>query len=81
MGNGRPGREIPKEYREIVAHLVDTQGWRYDKQRSGHPMLYPPESDKKAFPVPTTPGDQRSLRKFAAQVRRAGGLWPPGRRR
>lgn len=62
MGEDRAGREIPKEHREIVAHLVD-------------------ESDKKAFPVPTTPGDQRSLRKFAAQVRRAGGRWPPGRRR
>jgi hypothetical protein len=27
------GREIPKEYREIVAEIVANQGWRYDASR------------------------------------------------
>ena len=27
----RPGREIPKDYREVVKHLIDNQGWSYAK--------------------------------------------------
>lgn len=69
----RPGREIPKDYRAIVADLVDNQGWRYDSSRKGHPMLYPADRSQSAMPVPTTPGDQRSLLNFRAQVRRKGG--------
>lgn len=74
-----PGKEIPKEYREIVAHQVRTLGWRYDTKRGGHPVLYPADRTKRAIPVPTTPGDHRGLRNFTSLVRQAGGQWPPGR--
>jgi hypothetical protein len=70
------GREIPKEYADIVRALVNRQGWRYDKGGKGHPKVWPPDKSKRALPVPTTPGDQRSLRNFIAQVRRSGGTWP-----
>jgi len=41
MVSDRPGREIPKEYREIVNHQIDQHGWRYDATRKGHPQLIP----------------------------------------
>lgn len=73
MSTDRPGREIPKSYREIVAALID-QGWRYDASGKGHPKLYPADRSQHMIAVPTTPGDQRSLKNFRAQVRRAGGI-------
>ncbi|WP_166345207.1 hypothetical protein [Phytoactinopolyspora limicola] len=76
----RPGREIPKEYRIVAQHQVDTFGWRYDASGKGHPRLYPADITKSPITIAGTPGDQRGLRNFIAQVRRAGGEWPPGRR-
>jgi hypothetical protein len=72
----KPGREIPKEYREIVTHLIDTQGWRYDASRSGHPKLFPADPSQRMIPVPTTPGDRRSFANWASLIKRAGGLLP-----
>jgi hypothetical protein len=71
----RPGRELPREYREIATDLVVQQGWRY---RTGgrHPKLYPADRSQPILTVPTTPSDQRSLRNFIADVRRRGGVWP-----
>lgn len=76
-GGGRPGRELPKEFRGIVSELVDKQGWRYDNgaRRGGHPRLYPPDPAQPPLSVPTTAGDRRSLGNFVAQVRRLGGRW------
>jgi hypothetical protein len=72
-----PGREIPKEYREVVAELVRNQGWRYDNSRSGHPIVLPADTSFRSFAVPTTPGDSRSFKNWVGQVRRSGGHWPP----
>ena len=69
----RAGREVPREYRDLVNDLVDNQGWRYDNQRRGHPMVFPADKSAKAIPVPGTPGDNRSFKNWVAQVRRAGG--------
>ncbi len=71
----RAGNEVPKEYRVIVNEPVDNQGWRMTKAGKGHPKLYAPRGAR-AMPVPTTPGVQRSLRNFTAQVRRGGAIWP-----
>lgn len=71
------GKEIPKEYREIVTHLVANQGWRYDRTHGKHPMVFPADKSKAGIPVPTSPGDQRGLRNFIAMVKRANGVWPP----
>jgi hypothetical protein len=71
----RPGREIPKEYRDVVDHLIDTQRWRYE--RSGrHPRLYPLDRTFRPIPVPTTPGDRRSFENWKHQITRAGGRLP-----
>jgi hypothetical protein len=75
----KPGNEIPKDYRTIVDELVSNQGWRYDNSGHGHPKLFAP-SGARMIPVPTTPSDQRGLRNFISQVRRAGAIWPPGRK-
>ncbi len=81
MMSDRPGKEIPKEYREVVAHQVDALGWRYDSSRKGHPMLFHADRSQSGRSVLTTPGDKRSFRNFVAWVRRASGEWPPERRR
>lgn len=77
MAVERPGREIPKEYREIVNYQIDRHGWRYDATGKKHPVLYPADVAQPALRVPTTPSDQRALRNFRAGVRRCGGTWPP----
>ena len=76
-GNEKPGKELPKEYREIATHMVVGQGWRYDsgRRRGGHPKLFPKDPSKPSITIPTTPGDRRSLKNFTADVRRAGGEW------
>lgn len=74
-----PGREIPKEYREVVEHLVRQQGWRY---RTGgrHSMLFPADPEQRPMAVPGTPGDNRAFRNWLSDVRRRGGKWPPERK-
>lgn len=75
----QPGRELPKEYREIALELVTNQGWRYRWQgrHGGHPQLIPADSTKPILGVPTTPSDKRAIRNFATAVRQRGGKWPP----
>lgn len=81
MTSNRPGREIPKEYREVATELVTNQGWRYVYRGGSHPMLYPADRSKSPMTIPTTPSEKRSFANFLAQVRRAGGVWPPQRRK
>lgn len=78
MGGDRPGKEIPKEYREIVDHQISAYGWRYDPTGKGYPKLYPADRTKRPIAVPKTPSDRRGIKNFAAQIRQAGGEWPPG---
>lgn len=74
-----PGKEIPKEYREVVAELVRNQGWRYDPKRR-HPVLYPEDRSQSPMTVPSTPSDRRGLLNFLTDVRKRGGKWPPERK-
>jgi hypothetical protein len=75
-----PGREIPKEYREVVISLLRTEGWRYDASGKRHPVLYPPDPEKPAVRIPTTPSrSPRAFQNWLAEVRRSGGHWPPMR--
>lgn len=76
-GGDRPGREIPKEYREIVEYLIDQHGWRYSASGKGYPKLYPSDPAMPMMTIPKTPSDRRGLRNFISAVRRAGGTWPP----
>lgn len=75
---GMPGGELPKDYREIVEHLVRSQGWRYDNgsKRGGHPMLYPADVNQRPLAVPTTPGEHRALNNWRSEVRKRGGQLP-----
>ena len=78
----RPGRELPKDYREVASYLVEVLGWRYKAGRRGqHPKLYPSDTAQPVLPVPTTPSDARAFANFLANVRRRGGHWPPRGRR
>jgi hypothetical protein len=78
----KPGKEIPKEYREIVAYQIERLGWRYDPKGKGHPVLYPADKAHGAIRMAQTPSDRRGIKNFVAVVRRAGGIWPPeGRQR
>ncbi len=80
----RPGKEIPKEYREVATELVDNQGWGYNdgRGRGGYPALYPPDKAHRPVAVPMTPSkNKRSFPNWIGQIRRAGGIWPPPRRK
>lgn len=77
MGIARAGREVPKDYREIVNYQIDRHGWRYDATGKKHPVVYPADTGKPPLRVPTTPSDRRGLRNFIGEVRRRGGTWPP----
>lgn len=73
MQTDRAGREIPKDYRAIINHLIDTQGWRYKVRKGGHPVLYPANRQHAPITMPGSPSDHRALDNFKAAVRRAGG--------
>lgn len=75
------GKEIPKDYRDIVNHQIEHLGWRYEKG-GRHPKLYPADITKSPITLASTPSDYRAIKNFIAQIRRAGGQWPPeGKRR
>jgi hypothetical protein len=77
----RPGREIPKDYREVVTYLIDNEGWCYKKAiGSGYPKLLPADSAHTPIKVPKTPSSQRTLSNLLAEIRRKGGHWPPERK-
>jgi hypothetical protein len=77
----RPGREIPKAYREVVTYLIDSGGWGYKKPRGGgYPKLLPADSAQAPIQVPKTPSSQRRYNNWLAEIRRKGGHWPPERK-
>ncbi len=83
MASDTPGREIPKEYRDVASQLVSEQGWRYDagKNRKGHPLLFPADVAKSPIAIPTTPSKSpRAFKNWLAEIRRAGGRWPVERK-
>ena len=81
METDRPGKEIDKEYADVVNFLIDTHGWRYRKPTGGgYPQLLPADMTKPAIRVPKTGHTRgRRLDNWIGQVRRASGRWPPGR--
>lgn len=81
MDTERPGREIPKEYREVVTYLIDCQGWAYRKARGGgYPKLVPADRAQPPIKVPKTPSSNRTYGNWLAEIRRKGGQWPPDRK-
>ena len=76
----RLGREVPKDYREVITHLIDEEGWTYRTPRgAGYPQLLPADPAQPPIKVPKTPSSQRTLRNWLADIRRKGGHWPPER--
>lgn len=58
----RPGKEIPKEYREVVLDLLKLPGWRYaphGNRGKGKPRVWNPVG--KMLCLPNTPSDQKGL--------------------
>lgn len=77
---GRPGKEIPKEYREVVEYQIERHRWRYDASGKGYPQLYPADRDQRPISVPKTPSSRNTLKVFIGKVRQRGGTWPPEER-
>jgi hypothetical protein len=51
----RPGREIDQNYREVITHLIDNEGWRYKKPEGrGYPQLFPARQEYPPIRVPKT---------------------------
>ncbi len=63
------------DLRDIVRAAED-QGFRVERTKRGHIVIYPP--DKRFQPVnfSGTPGDQRSIRNGLAKLRQVGFVWP-----
>lgn len=59
-----------REMRPTVKTAV-RQGWTLDFTKSGHVKMIPPAGGAPIF-ASKTPSDHRSLKNFAAQLRRAG---------
>jgi hypothetical protein len=80
-GTDRPGQEVSKDHREVIKNLIDNQGWRYKKPSGGgYPRLCPADTAQASIKVPKT-GHSRgnAFSNWIADIRRAGGHWPPGR--
>jgi hypothetical protein len=79
-GNGwisRPGRELPKVWREIARMLVDQQGWTYRYKRKGgsHPRVIPPDGGLGvALPTTVTDGDAGHRASYLTALKRAGAV-------
>jgi hypothetical protein len=72
-----PGGELKKDYRIIARHQIKALAWGYDPGTKGkHPRLFPVDKDQPPLMIPGSPGSQRSLTNFIADVRRRGGEWP-----
>lgn len=60
------------------------QGWPVDRTKQGHVRFWPPDGVTPPSIYSGTPGDQRAIRNFLADLRRKGFRWPPegkGRKR
>ncbi len=76
----RPGKEIDKEYADVVNFLIDTHGWRYRLPTGGgYPRLLPADKAKPAICAETGHTRGHAFGNWIGLVRRAGGHWPPGR--
>jgi hypothetical protein len=64
-----------------ITRAAEDQGFRVERIKRGHVVIYPP--DKRFPPVvfSGTPGDQRSIRNGLARLRQAGFIWPWAGRR
>jgi predicted RNA binding protein YcfA (HicA-like mRNA interferase family) len=64
---------LKKELREILRE-ARRQGWRVERTRGGHYMLYAPDG-KNIVVAASTPGKQSSIRETLAEMRSYGFKW------
>jgi hypothetical protein len=70
----RPGKEVSKDYREVITHLIDNEGWDYRKPvGNGYPQLRPANSQASIRVLRTGHTKGRRFGNFVAEVRRNGG--------
>ena len=72
-----PGRELPKDSRDVVNAQRRNFGFRYVWNKKGHPRLYAPNGGWQTLSM--TPSDKRGYKNMVAFVNRNGGEWPPGK--
>lgn len=78
MDTDRPGKEIDKDYRDIVNYQIDRHGWIYKKPAGrGYPRLFPSNKAYGPISIPKTAGSPHSLERLARKIRQRGGTWPP----
>lgn len=72
----RPGRELPKYWRQIALRLIDEQGWTYRYKRKGgssHPRIIPPEGGLGvSLPSTVTEGHTGHRASYLTALKRAG---------
>jgi hypothetical protein len=73
----RPGRELPKYWRQIATYLIDQQGWSYRYKRKGgsHPRIVPPDGGLGvSLPTTVTEGHAGHRASYLSALKRAGAL-------
>lgn len=73
----RAGRELEKDRRAIVNHLVDYEGWTYRYGLSGHFKLIPPNPDLPIVVSGTTPSDFKGTLNWITDLKRSGARLNP----
>ena len=81
----RPGKELPKVWRDIATGLLAHEGWGYDR-RSKHPQVVSPSGGRCSLPTTVTDGSAghrasylTALRRIGAPLDRDGNVIPPER--
>lgn len=79
----RPGDEVDKDHRKVIKELLDNQGWTYCLAKGGgYPRLYPPDPSQRSIRVPKTGHTKGyAFDNWLGQIKKAGGHWPPPRRK
>lgn len=77
MEADRPDREVSKDHRRVIRHLIDNEGWAYRNSGKGYPKLYPPGSSQFITVPKTGHSKGHAFENWLHAIRRAGGHWPP----
>ena len=77
MAKGAQGR---KDHEQLLAKVARTPGWRVERTRGGHVVVWPPNGAPPIFTGSTT-GAGRGTANHLARLKRAGWVDPDEKRK
>lgn len=66
---------------DVIRKALIDQGWRIIPRKGGHDMALPPDRTKRGVPLPSTPSGPRWRDNLIADLRKAGFVWPPPKKK